>query len=454
VLQLLLEASGAERAFLAQWTGGEPRVQAAFSRRSDGRERPSRTVLRRALRHSRPLIFRDLAVERILSGAASIRGLRLRSIVSVPVPAGATRRAALVLDSRTVAALASPLLLEIAESFAALLALAIPAVSPTDPRNRRGKATPALGSSIVGRSRPVRALLQSIRRSAPSNLPILIHGETGSGKETVARVLHEASRRRDGAFVAINCTALSETLLDAELFGSARGAYTGADRDRPGLFRLAQGGTLLLDEVGDTSPAMQAKLLRVIQEKRVRPVGGEREIAVDARILAATHRDLPRMVRAGAFRADLYHRIAVLEVRVPPLRERHRDLRLLVQSLAPRLARETGREPPRLAACAWAALREYGWPGNVRELHSVLARAMLRAGDGQIRAQHLDLPDPAVAPTGSAERCAGSLEAEMIRTSLLAAEGNITQAAGRIGWTRQKLYRRMKALSIDPPLRS
>jgi DNA-binding NtrC family response regulator len=287
-----------------------------------------------------------------------------------------------------------------------------------------------------------------VRRVAPSSLPVLIRGETGSGKETVAAALHHGGPRRAGPFVAVNCTALSESLLDAELFGSARGAYTGSHRDRPGLLRVAHGGTLLLDEVGDTGPAMQAKLLRAIQEGKVRPVGGDREVDVDVRFLAATHRDLRTMVSAGLFRADLYHRLAVLEVRVPPLRERLPDLGLLVEALAPRLEAETGCGRPTIADCAWKELAAYSWPGNVRELHSVLARAMLRAAGGPLLAHHLGLPASST-PARDALRRAGRMEREMIEAALRGTEGNVSAAARRIGWTRQKLYRRIKALQVQ-----
>jgi DNA-binding NtrC family response regulator len=287
-------------------------------------------------------------------------------------------------------------------------------------------------------------MLDWVRRVARSDLPVLVCGETGAGKEGVARTVHRESRRRAGPFVAVNCTALSESLLDAELFGAVRGAYTGSERNRPGLFRQAQGGTLLLDEVGDMPPAMQAKLLRALQERRVRPVGGEEELEVDVRVVAATHHDLERDVRTGTFRSDLYYRLAVTVVRVPPLRERPEDLLLLVESLAPRLRAETGHESVRLSPRARRALQSHSWPGNVRELHSVLARALLRAGGGEIRPRHLG---PLSASTDG-NRVDELLERRMIDLALRNAEGSITDAARRIGWTRQKLYRRMKALSL------
>jgi transcriptional regulator with PAS, ATPase and Fis domain len=280
-------------------------------------------------------------------------------------------------------------------------------------------------------------------------LPVLVLGETGSGKEGAARLLHSEGQRCTAPFVAVNCTALSETLLEAELFGAVRGAYTGAERNRPGLFRLAEGGTLLLDEVGDMPPAMQAKLLRVLEESRVRPVGGEEEAVVDVRIVAATHRDLTRLVRDGAFRADLYYRLAIVEVAVPPLRDRLEDLPLLVEHLAPRLARETGRSYSGVATSAWDVLGRYDWPGNVRELRTVLARALLRADGRAIASRHLDPLQPHPAHL-SLNDCPSRipLERRMIERALAGEGGSVTRAARRIGWTRQKLYRRIRALAV------
>jgi len=317
--------------------------------------------------------------------------------------------------------------------------------TPVEASNRAPRASAVGGGELVGNAPEFRRMMNWVRRVARSDLSVLVCGETGSGKEGVARALHAESRRAGHPFVAINCTALSETLLDAELFGSVRGAYTGSDRDRPGLFRLAHGGTLLLDEVGDMAPAMQAKLLRTLQERRVRPVGGETELHVDVRVVSATHRDLERDVREGRFRADLFYRLAVAVVRVPPLRRRLDDLDLLVGSLARRLRGETGCANVRLAPCARLRLLGHCWPGNVRELHAVLARALLRSNGAEIRAAHLDLRLPAIP---GADGSADPLERRMIDEALRDADGSVTAAARRIGWTRQKLYRRMKALRV------
>jgi len=287
-------------------------------------------------------------------------------------------------------------------------------------------------------------------RAAATILPVHIRGESGTGKERLARWIHESSPRGHGPFVAVNCAALSRSLLEAELFGAVRGAYTGAERDRAGLFRHADGGTLFLDEIGDMPPAVQAALLRALQDGRVRPVGGEREERVDVRVLSATHRDVRRMCREGAFREDLYYRLAIVGIRLPPLRERPDDLPELVAALAPRLADETGLPAPRLAPCALRLLMCSRWPGNVRQLHGVLARAMLAADGMTITAEHLDPLESA--GTDTARPSALSLERAMIDDAVRGARGNLSEAARRIGWSRQKLYRRLRATG-GPSLR-
>jgi transcriptional regulator with GAF, ATPase, and Fis domain len=362
----------------------------------------------------------------------------LRAVFSAPLPA-ARSASTLLLDSRLDPALPGQQMHELLESFASLLALAQGESRPASPPSSGDHPS---DHDLVGRAAVFIDMLSWVRRVAASELPVLIQGETGSGKEGVARRLHLDSGRAESPFVPVNCTALTETLLDAELFGSMRGSYTGADRDRPGLFRLASSGTLFFDEIGDASSTLQSKLLRAIQERRIRPVGGERETPVDVRILAATNLDLRKRVQEGLFRADLFHRLAILEVRVPPLRERLEDLPLLVERLAPRIERETSCGRFHLAPSALRRLRLHSWPGNVRELHAVLACAALRAEGSEITEEEL----------GAFEDWPGAestfTERAMIQRALEASGGAVAEAARRIGWSRQKLYRRMQSLSI------
>ncbi|RMG46032.1 MAG: sigma-54-dependent Fis family transcriptional regulator [Acidobacteria bacterium] len=294
---------------------------------------------------------------------------------------------------------------------------------------------------VVAASPGLRRQLTGLARAARSPLPVLILGETGTGKEVVARALHEASGRH-GPFVAESCAALPETLLEAELFGSRRGAYTGAVRDRPGRVLQASGGTLLLDEVGELPPALQAKLLRLIQERELRPLGGDRTVRVDVRFVAATHRDLPRLAAEGAFRADLYYRLAGLVVRLPPLAARREDLPYLAAALLARAAAD-GLGPGRhLSPAALSALSRLPLRGNVRELDNILRRAAVFARGPRIDEEALVLAEEPPEPP------AVNLERAMIEQALERSAGVKAGAARRLGWTRQKLYRRMRALGL------
>ena len=264
---------------------------------------------------------------------------------------------------------------------------------PSRARIETGSATNAL-QRLAGDSaamRQVRALIEKVARSMA---PVLLQGESGTGKELVARAIHEVSARGAQAFVAVNCGAIPEQLLEAEFFGYRKGAFTGANEDREGFFQAAHNGTLFLDEIGDLPLAMQSKLLRSIQERSVRPVGAVAEAPVNVRILSATHKDLGAEVAAGRFRQDLFYRLNVIQIRVPPLRERIEDLSAIAERVLERIARDAGVSPaPRLTASALAQLERYTFPGNVRELENLLHRALALAGGEQISADDLGLPD-------------------------------------------------------------
>jgi two-component system response regulator PilR (NtrC family) len=447
-----------ERGFvLSSGPAGDGRsfvVEAALSARRDGERSPSRSLARRVL--ARPGPSTVIEPRRgAVSPSASVRGLGLRAAlaatVAAPLVDTPNRRVALLLDSRHAGACAGatatvgPVLEDLARLAAALLEPA--GERPADARSAlpAGRGLPGL----VGRSARWRRVVRRVERSAATSLPVLIRGETGTGKERLAHALHLLSPRRAAPWVPVNCAALAETLLESELFGVVRGAYTGADRDRPGLFRAADGGTLFLDEIGDMPLSMQAKLLRALEEHRIRPLGGDEEVAVDVRVVAATHRDLRGEVRAGRFRQDLLYRVAVLEVRVPPLRLRPDDLESIGTHLLERLAVPCGGRRARLERCALERLRRHDWPGNVRELRAVLARALLAARDGVIRAVDLALD----APAPRVDESPGDLERQMLLDAVQHSGGNLARAAARIGWTRQKLYRRMAALGVERPER-
>ena len=307
---------------------------------------------------------------------------------------------------------------------------------------------------IVGRSEAIGKLLAEIELAGPSAARVLIQGEHGTGKELVARALHASSARGSMPFVAVNCSAIPEELIESELFGHERGSFTGATQARRGCFEEAHGGTLFLDEVGDLSPRAQTKLLRVLQEGELSRVGGHRVIQVDVRVIAASNRDLAARAKAGAFRDDLYFRLAVIPIAAPPLRERPGDIPLLVEHFAAQLAKETGGKPRQFAADAIDLLGRYPFPGNVRELRNLVERLVImaprpRIGREQVRAVLPPAEHAAAAPMRLADAMR-AFERSQIQAALEAAQGNMTEAAARLGLERSHLYKKLKKLGLSP----
>jgi two-component system response regulator PilR (NtrC family) len=323
------------------------------------------------------------------------------------------------------------------------------------------------GPRLLGSSPVMEQLREMIGRVARSQAPVHISGESGTGKELVARMIHDSGPRHDGAFVAVNCGAIPTELMESELFGHKRGSFTGAVADKKGLVQSAEGGTLFLDEVADLPLHMQVKLLRVVQEKTVRPVGEAREESVDVRILSATHKSLADLVAQGLFREDLYYRINVIELRVPALRERSGDIPEIADAILARLARRAGGTAPQLSADAVSLLKDYAFPGNVRELENVLERALTLSTSGEITAEHIRLrsaarvpgtdaaaPGAAVAPAAvDAGAALGSqlesIEREAIIKALEKTRYNKTAAAKVLGMSFRALRYRIKKLGIE-----
>jgi len=307
---------------------------------------------------------------------------------------------------------------------------------------------------IVGRSAAIQNLLREIELAGPSGARVLIQGESGTGKELVARALHAASGRRDMPFVAVNCAAIPEELIESELFGHERGAFTGATQARRGEFEEANRGTLFLDEVGDLSGRAQTKLLRVLQEGELTRVGANRPIKVDVRVVAATNHDLAALASSGGFREDLYFRLAVIPIAVPPLRERADDIPALVQHFAAQIVRETGGKPRTFAPAALDLLRRYPFPGNVRELRNIVERVLIMSPGASIGAEQvLAVLPPGAAGAPGAGRLSDSVrdfERKEIEAALLAAGGSMTKAAARLGLERSHLYKKMKKLGFKP----
>ncbi len=308
--------------------------------------------------------------------------------------------------------------------------------------------------AIVGRSAAVGKLLREIQLAGSSAARVLIQGENGTGKELVARALHAAGPRRDQPFVAVNCSAIPEELIESELFGHERGAFTGATQSRRGRFEEAHHGTLFLDEIADMSARAQTKLLRALQEHEINRVGGNRAIKVDVRVIAATNQDLAERVRAERFREDLYFRLAVVPITVPPLRERPEDIPLLVEHFAAQIAKEAGGKPKSYNPGAVELLQRYAFPGNVRELRNLVERLWIMTRGASIGAEqvHAVLPRPDGAASRG-ERLSDAVrefERKEIEAALLGAGGSMTKAASMLGLERSHLYKKMKKLGWKP----
>ena len=314
--------------------------------------------------------------------------------------------------------------------------------------------------TMVGESPAMNKLRDHVSLAAPTNGRVLILGESGTGKELVARTIHLTSRRKNDPFVEVNCAAVPEELIESELFGHVRGAFTGAVADKPGRFEQANQGTIFLDEIADMSLKTQAKVLRVLQEQVMERVGGTQRIKVDVRVVAATNKDLPAEIRAGRFREDLYFRLNVVPIFVPALRERQQDIPLLAEHFMALLAAEYGRRPKRLASEAAARLQQYGWPGNVRELRNVIERVIIMVGGDTITAQDLgflgrdgvqDVPAAqGPGPVVPLSEARDQFEKDYILHTLAAQQGNMSRTAEVLGVERSNLYKKLRAFGITP----
>jgi DNA-binding NtrC family response regulator len=311
---------------------------------------------------------------------------------------------------------------------------------------------------IVGAGPAMRKVFDTILRVAETDLGVLIRGESGTGKELVAQAIHQQSPRRDSAFIAVNCAAISKELVESELFGHERGAFTGADARRVGRFEAANGGTIFLDEIGDMPLETQAKVLRVLTERTLTRVGGERPITIDVRIVAATHRDLESEIAAGRYREDLYYRLRVVEIELPPLRERREDIPRLVERFLARLAARTGRPRRTLSEEALSLICRHDWPGNVRELEHAIERAAVLTANDIIEPDDVDLgrrskrsslaPVPGESFADAKKRAIYEFERAYFEAALAAHDGNISRAAEAIGMARQSLQQKLRELGL------
>jgi len=507
LLRLIVDSAialaGAERGFLLlagpdEGAGWQVRVARSFDKSdlSVPAARLSGGIARAVLGQARPVLSLDAAQDERFAGMASVEDLRLRSVMGLPIEVEGRVQGVLYLDNRLQRGAFTEEDLDLVELFAGQASIAIRnarLVEELRDQNRRLSDSRAqierlneqlgrkvrdrdmelsvvraeLGrergrydySAIVASSAPMRRVFQQLDRIIESDLPVLIQGESGTGKELIARAIHFNGRRRERPFVSESCAALPDALLESELFGHTRGAFTGADRPKKGLIEQASGGTLFLDEIGDMSPEMQKKLLRVLQEGVVRPLGSDSAIKVDLRLLAASHRKLEELVARGEFREDLFYRVHVLGVQLPPLRERVEDIPLLAEALLARAAREAARPAPFLPVEVLAALTDYRWPGNVRELENEMRRLVVLAGE-HVQLEHLSeairaprdgargLSGPVLAPGGDLRRAVRDFERAAIEAALAEAGGNKSRAAARLCISRFALQRKLEKYQL------
>jgi len=462
------------------------------------RSRLSMGIAGKVVAGGRPVLSLDAAQDDRFEGMASVEDLRLRSVMCLPIFADERVEGVLYVDNRLQFGAFDQEDLELVELFAGQASIALRNahyVAELRERNHRleqsrrqiERLNEQLGrkvrdregelavvrkelgrergrydyTSIVGASDAMRAVFQQLDRIIESDLPVLVHGDSGTGKELIARAIHHNGARKGKAFVTENCAALPDTLLESELFGHVRGAFTGAYKTKKGLLEQADGGPLFLDEIGDMSPEMQKKLLRFLQEGEFRVLGSDRVVQVDVRVVAASHRNLEEMVRDGTFREDLYYRVAVLSVNLPALRERRDDIPLLSEHLLARAAREAGREAPLLPHEVQAALVSHDWPGNVRELENEMRRLVVLARE-EVTLEHLSVAvregrsatgEPiasasSVVEAGDIKGAVADLERRSIEAALAQAGGNKSQAAKALGISRFALQRKLEKYGL------
>jgi len=494
VVDAVMDLCDAERGAVVVVVGGE-RLEVARELAGSAGVAFSRSIIERVLEQGAPVLSVDAVADDRFDGSRSISHLNLRSVLAVPLLHRGEAIGAVYVDHRLRRGAWGEADLVLVEEFAELAALAIAHARTLAEQRAQAEALAAQGRELarlleerelevrglreaartperrsyrgmIGGTAAMQAVFRLIDRLADSDVPVVIFGESGTGKELVARAIHEASERRPNAFIKVNCAAIPRELIESELFGHERGAFTGATGQKRGLFELAHGGTLFLDEIGDMDLNAQAKVLRVLQSGELMRVGGEKPIKVDVRVLAATHRNLKEQVQAGEFREDLYFRLAVVPIVVPPLREREGDVALLCRHYLDIGCRENGISPKRIAQAAQAALDAHNWPGNVRELRNVMERmAILSDGDIELEDVPQDIRGDAgeesgtgdalvqfgegVVPPGmSLKAFRDSVERAFILQRLSEHGWNVSKTSEALDVERTHLHKKMKLLGI------
>ncbi|HEV2861011.1 MAG TPA: sigma 54-interacting transcriptional regulator [Pyrinomonadaceae bacterium] len=463
LLELITEVVPAERGAILLLAGGPEDLvpTVSFSRRAEGDEevRVSRTVALQALREGAAILSNEVASAGDIAPAESLITSRVSALMCVPLMALEKTIGVIYLDASSGAAAFDEHHLQLATAIAGIAATAIENVQHAERvegENRRLIEEINLKHNMIGESARMRELYRFIAKAAPSDSTILLRGESGTGKELAARAIHSNSARERRPFVAINCATLSETLLESELFGHEKGAFTGAVAQKRGKLEVADGGTLFLDEVGEMASNIQAKFLRVLQEREFERVGGTRPIKVNVRVVAATNRDLEGAVQAGAFRRDLYYRLNVISFVLPPLRERREDIPLLANYFAAECGKRVRHKPLRVSTEARSYLTGYDWPGNVRELENVIERAAVLGSTDIILPE--DLPEElletasAGAPVTKFYEALRETKKKMLLSAIEQAGGNYIEAAKLLGIHPNNLHRLLRNMDLKSGL--
>ena len=462
VLDVVFEVAPADRAAVLMLEEGSEEFSSILGRyRGSGPEQPiqaSQTILNQVIREGVAVLANDVIENESYRAADSLASPSVRSVLAAPMEAQGKLVGVIYLDASSSGVHFDAGLLQLVIALGNIAAMGMQNARHLEwlgGENRRLQQELNADHGMVGESQPMRAVLEFISRVAGRESNVLIWGESGTGKELVARAIHANSARVDKPFVAINCAAITETLLESELFGHERGAFTGAVSQKKGKLEVAEGGTVFLDEIGELAVPLQAKLLRVLQEREFERVGGTRPIKVDIRLIAATNRDLKEAARAGSFRQDLYYRLNVVSVRMPALRERKEDIPLLANFFARRFGEKVKRPVVGISPKARACLLRYPWPGNVRELENAIERAVVLGSTELIQVE--DLPEALVEETAAEGDPITALheglrqaKKELIERAIEQAGGNYTEAAGILGVHPNHLFRLIKTLNLKP----
>ncbi len=458
LMDKVVELTGAERGFLVLFEDGTPQVKIARNIRGEDLENAvaqlSDSILSKVVREQQPVIVNDALNDEEFKGSVSVVNLKLLSVMCVPLMEAGELFGLIYLGSQSVISLFEPAMLEVVTVFASQASLLIRnamlvSTLRQDNADLRTQVDDKRMGDMIGSSAVMQEVYRKIRKVAPTDISVLITGETGTGKELIARELHRRSDRSDKPFIVVNCGAIPDNLLESEMFGHVRGAFTGAVQTRPGRFQAADTGTLFLDEIGEMPVALQVKLLRALQEKVVTKVGDTKPQTVDIRVVAATNKNLDHEIKAGTFREDLYYRLNVLGIDLPPLRDRGEDVMLIARYLLKRFAEEYDSKVVGFSPQTVMLMKKFEWPGNIRQLENRLKKAIIMTDRVQLSSEDLGLSDQDLAPVVPLTQARETFQRQYINDVLSRNNGNRTKTAHDLGVDPRTIFRHLEREEKD-----